>query len=205
MDVQLQELVEKIRKDGVATAEAKAADIVKNAEDKAAAIIRAAKAEAEEIARKAALEAERSEQAAVSAIRQAGRNLLISFRGAVNAELSALVRTETQKSCDSAMLKDLVPTAVKSWIANSGSDDIAVLLSPSDAAKLESVFVSALKAEISKGLVIGADQGISGGFRIGTRDGSAYYDFSAEAVADLFASYLNPRVADIMKSAAKEL
>jgi V/A-type H+-transporting ATPase subunit E len=205
MDVQLQELVEKIRKDGVETAEAKAADIVKNAEAKGAAIIRAAKAEAEEIARKAAAEAERSEQAAVSAIRQAGRNLLISFRDAVNAELSALVKAETLKSCDSTMLKDLVPAAVKSWIANTGSDDIAVLLSPADAAKLESVFVGALKAEISKGLVIGSDQGVSGGFRIGTRDGSAYYDFSAEAVADLFASYLNPRVSDIMKSAAKEL
>jgi len=34
-------------------------------------------------------------------------------------------------------------------------------------------------------------------------NGEAYYDYSAEAVADLFSSYLNPRVSAVMKNAAK--
>ena len=34
-------------------------------------------------------------------------------------------------------------------------------------------------------------------------NGAAYYDYSAEAVADLFTAYLNPRVAALMKNAAK--
>ena len=50
-----------------------------------------------------------------------------------------------------------------------------------------------------------ADSKIAGGFRIGTKDGAAYYDFSAEAVADLFSSYLSPKTAEILKNAAKEL
>ena len=37
---------------------------------------------------------------------------------------------------------------------------------------------------------------------IGVKDGAAFYDFSAEAVAELFSTYLNPRVAAIMKEAA---
>lgn len=205
MDVQLQELVDKIKKDGVETAEAKAAEIVKEAENKAAAIVKAARSEAETIIKNGLSEAERSEKAAVSAISQAGRNVLISFRDAVIAELNALVLSETTQAFNSAVLSELVPSAVKAWITANNTDDIAVFLSPSDVKKLESTFIGALKAEIAKGLEVKSDSSLLNGFRIGTKDGASYYDFSAQAVADLFSAYLNPRVAEILKSAAKEL
>ena len=60
-----------------------------------------------------------------------------------------------------------------------------------------------LKEEISKGLEIKTDKTLANGFRIGINNGEAYYDYSAESVADLFAAYLNPRVAAIMKNSAK--
>ncbi len=205
MDVQLQELVNKIKKDGVEAAEAKAAEIVAKAEAKAAEIQAAAKKEADDIVKKAEVESKRLEQAAVSAIRQAGRNLLISFREGIQAELDALIRSGTAAAYDAGALKDVVPAAVKGWAAASGSNDLAVILSPQHAKKLEDSLTGALKAEIAKGLEIRSDSGVSGGFRIGTKDGAAYYDFSAEAVADLFAAYLNPRVASVMREAAKEL
>lgn len=205
MDVQLQELVERIKKDGVETAEAKGAEIIRNAETKAAVIVKMAQAEADAIVKTGSIEADRAENAAISAIRQAGRNVLISFRDAITNELNALVKAGTAKAYDGTILKDLVPAAVKAWISSKGSDDIAVLLSASDAEKLESGFMSSLKLELSKGIEIRSDASLTGGFRIGTKDGAAYYDFSADAVADLFSAYLNPRVAEIMKSAAKEL
>ncbi len=205
MDVQLQELVDKIRKDGVAAAEAQASQIVSDARTKAAEIVAGARAEAEAIAKAARADAERLEKAAVASIRQSGRNILISFRDSVVSELSALVSSATGSAMSGEALKDLVPAAVKAWIANSGSADVSILLSPSDLAKLESTFKAALKAEMDKGLVLGADASLAGGFRVGMKDGSAYYDFSAEAVASLFSAYLNPRVAEILKSASGEL
>ncbi len=205
MDVQLQELVEKIRKDGVDAAEAKAAEIVNAAQAKAAAILSEARAEAESIEKTARADADRLEKAAIASIKQSGRNILISFRDGVVSELSALVASATGSAMSGDSLKELLPTAVKAWIANSGSSDIAVMLSPSDLGKLEATFKAALKGEIEKGLVIGGDDSLSGGFRIGMKDGSSYYDFSAEAVASLFSAYLNPRVAEILKSASKEL
>ena len=48
------------------------------------------------------------------------------------------------------------------------------------------------------------DNSLTKGFRIGSKDGSAFYDFSAESVADLFSAYLNPKTSAIMKEAAKE-
>lgn len=205
MEVQLQELVEKIRKDGVESADAKAREIIRDAESHASSILETAKKEAEEIVKKAGEDAARAEKASVSAISQAGRNLLLSFRDAITRELDSIVKSETAKAYNSEILKELVPSVVKAWIANGSGGEISAILSPADASKLEGFMLSALKTELSNGLVIGSNSAVTGGFRIGTKDGAAYYDFSAEAVAELFSAYLNPRVSAILKAASKEL
>lgn len=203
MDVQLQELIDKIKKDGVATAESTAAAIISDAEKKAAAIVAEAEEKAAGIISGAKVETARMEKASVDAIGQAGRNLLISFRDGVVAELDSLIKSEVSKAYDAAMLKTLIPETVKAWAANTETDDLAVLVSEKNLSELEGAFKSSLKAEIDKGLVIKSDSAVQNGFHIGTKDGAAFYDFSSEAVADLFAAYLNPVVAKILKEAAK--
>lgn len=205
MEVQLQELVDKIKKDGVAAADEKAAEIIRAAEEKAKNIIEKAEAEAQESVKKAEAEALRFQKAAESSIDQAGRNTLISFRQGLLNELNAIIKAETAKNYDSAVLKNLIPEAVKGWVKTGNTENLSVILADKDLKELESSLSTALKEHISKGLELKADSKIAGGFRIGTKDGAAYYDFSAEAVADLFSSYLSPRTAEILKNAAKEL
>ena len=65
------------------------------------------------------------------------------------------------------------------------------------------ITISELKTELQNGLEVKTDRTLSSGFRVGIKNGAAYYDYSAESVAELFAAYLNPRVAEIMKNAAK--
>jgi V/A-type H+-transporting ATPase subunit E len=202
MDVQLQELIDKIKKDGVGAAETAAASIIKDAEKRAEAIIAEAEKRADDIGKQAKLETERLEKASVAAIQQAGRNLIISFRDGINAELSAIVSAETEKAYNADMLKTLIPDVVKAWVSNVSADSVAVLLPEKDLKKLSTGFNTALKAELSKGLEIKADENLEAGFRIASKDGSAYYDFSAESVAGLFSAYLNPKTAQIMKDAA---
>ncbi|MCR4940000.1 MAG: V-type ATP synthase subunit E [Treponemataceae bacterium] len=203
MDVQLQELIDKIKKDGVASAESAAAAIVSDAEKKAAAIVADAEEKAAGIINSAKAETARMEKASIDAIGQAGRNLLISFRDGVVAELDSLIKTEVTKAYDAELLKKLIPETVKAWASKTETDDLAVLIPEKSLEDLSSAFKSALKAEIDKGLEVKSDSALTSGFRIGTKDGSAFYDFSSEAVADLFASYLNPVVANILKEAAK--
>lgn len=205
MEVQLQELVDKIKKDGVAAADEKAAEIIKAAEEKAKNIIEKAEAEAQESIKKAEAEALRFQKAAESSIDQAGRNTLISFRQGLLNELNAIIKAETVKNYDSAVLKNLIPEAVKGWVKTGNTENLSVILADKDLKELESSLSAALKDQIAKGMELKADSKIAGGFRIGTKDGSAYYDFSAEAVADLFSSYLSPKTAEILKNAAKEL
>ena len=205
MDVQVQSLIDKIKKDGIATAEEKAAAIIKDAEKKAQSIVAEAEEKAAGIVKTAKAETERMEKSSVDAIKQAGRNLLLSFQDAIGAELASIVSLETAKAYSPDLLKTLIPETVKAWAKKPEGEELAVLLSAKDLSALESGLHSALKAELAKGLELKADASLSGGFRIGSKDGAAYYDFSSESVADLFAAYLNPRVAAIMKAAAKSL
>ena len=204
MDIQLQELIDKIKKDGVASAEAKAQEIIAEAEKKAASIISSAEEKADSIIKSGKVETERMEKASIDAIRQAGRNLLISFRDGVNAQLSALIATETSKVYNADMLKTLIPETVKAWASKDDVNSLSVLLSEKDLKELEKDLGAALKEQINSGLEIKLDNSLTKGFRIGTKDGSAFYDFSAESVADLFSAYLNPKTSAIMKEAAKE-
>ena len=166
-------------------------------------IILDAKEEAEKILMQAKEETARLEKASEDAIKQAGRNLLLQFKDSITKELSALIKQEVSDSYSKDLLATLVPEVVKEWVKNSSAEDVSVLLNEKSLKEVESNLKAALKNEISAGLTLKVDNSVSNGFRIGVKDGAAFYDYSAEAVADLFSSYLNPRVAALMKEAAK--
>ena len=205
MDIQLQELIDKIKKDGIANAETEKNKIISDAEKKAATIVKEAEAKADATIKAAKAETERMEKASEDAITQAGRNLIISFRDGINKELQALVNVETEKAMDKDLLKKLIPDVVKAWAANTEAEDLAVLLPEVDLKALESGFKTALKTQLSKGLEIKSDTSLSSGFRIGSKNGEAFYDFSAEEVANLFSAYLNPKTTELMKKAAASI
>ena len=204
MDVQLQELIDKIKKDGVAAAEKESAKIIAASEKKAETIIADAQAKADQIIKSAKSETEKMEKASEEAIIQAGRNMLLSFKDSLIAELDGLIQAETTKAVSKDVLGKLVPETVKLWAKNSDASELSVLLSEKDLKALEKSLTTSLKAEIKKGLEIKPDKTLAAGFRIGVKNGAAYYDYSAESLAGMFAGYLNPKVAGLMKVAAKD-
>lgn len=203
MDFQLQELIDKIKKDGVSSAEAAAAQITADAEKKAASIVEEAQKKSDDMIKNARAEIARLEKASEDAVTQACRNMLITFRDSLIAELDSLIQSEAAKAYSSDLMKTLIPETVKAWSKNVDASELSVILSEKDLKSLENELKAALKAEIAKGLEIKPDSALSAGFRIGVNNGAAFYDYSAESVADLFSAYLNPRVAAIMKESAK--
>lgn len=203
MDTQVEELIDRIKRDGVAAAENSASEKIAQAQKESEKIIANAKEEADKIVRQAKEESARLEKASEDAIKQAGRNLLISFRDSVTQELSALIKSEVSSVYSKDILVKLIPDVVKEWVKNSSAEDVSVLLGEKDLKEVESNLKSALKSEIEKGLTLKADGSVNAGFRIGVKDGAAFYDYSAESVAELFSAYLNPRVSQLMKEAAR--
>ncbi len=198
MEIQLSELIEQIKKDGVAVAENESNAIVDAAKEKAEKIIADAEKKAEEIIAKANVENERIVKASEDAIRQAGRNLLISFRESVNKELDAIVGEKVSAVYSSDELSAIIAEVVK---ASPKSDDIAVLLNSKDLEKFEKSIIAALKTQMLEGVTLKPDDNFMGGFRIEVDGGTVYYDYSANAVTEMLSTYLNPKVTALMKEA----
>lgn len=204
MDIQVQELVNKIKKDGVEAGNSERDAIVKKAKEEAASIVKEAEEKAASMLKQAKADIDRQQRAAEDAIKQASRNILLSFRNAVVMQLDSFIKDEGSKVYNAKMLKDLIPVVVKEWAKTSEAESLSVLLSEKDCKEVEAQLKGALKEMIEKGLTIKVDPSIEGGFLIGVNNGAAFYDYSASAVLSLFTSYLNPKVSSIMASAVKE-
>lgn len=201
MEVQLQELIEQIKNDGVAAAEAEAKTIVDAAKADAEKLIADAQAQADKILAAAKAETERMTKSSEDAIRQAGRNLLISFRESVSRELETIVGENVAAVYSSDAFAELIISIVENWANKPDAEDIAVILNTQDLNKLEEILLSALKEKMLNGITLKANDNFDGGFRIAVNNGTVYYDYSAEAVTDMLSAYLSPRVAALLKEA----
>ncbi len=203
MDIRVQELLEKIKRDGVDTAEAEAAKIVADAEAKRAAIIATAEKDAKGIVARAEADAERAEAAGKAALAQASRDLILAFSGEMQNVLGSMVRSEVNASFDADTIKKVLPSILEAW-AKDGRDDLSVLLPAKDLTALEAFFKDKLGSALKKGMELKPLKDAKAGFRIVEKGGAAYYDFSAQAVADMLGSYLNARLAAIAAAAVAE-
>jgi V/A-type H+-transporting ATPase subunit E len=79
-----------------------------------------------------------------------------------------------------------------------------VLLPPAELKKIEGALRSSLAEELRKGMELKPFPALKAGFRIGMKDGSAYFDFTAEEIANILGEYLNPRLAELVEEAAKK-
>ncbi|GMO25743.1 MAG: V-type ATP synthase subunit E [Termitinemataceae bacterium] len=201
MDIQLQELIEKIKKDGIESASQEAARVKANAEADAKRIVESARKEAATIVEQAKADAERSEKAGIAAVEQASRNLVLAFKDEIQAVLNKVVSREITSAYNADTLKSVLPDVIKGLMSDKG---VNVILNNSDLSALDAWAKGSLSAELSKGLELKPGK-VGAGFRIAEKDGSAYFDFSAEAVADALSAYVNPRIAEALKSAAKGL
>lgn len=201
MEIQLNELIEQIKKDGVEAAEVQAEAILVSAKAEAEKIVADAKAQAEKIMADAKAENARTVKSGEDAIRQAGRNLLISFRESVSRELRAIAGEKVNAVFSSDDFAKLIVSAVECWAKNPEADDISVILNGDDLAKLEEALLAQLKTKMLGGVTLKANDNFDGGFRIAVNNGAVYYDFSAEAVTDMLSGYLSPRVTALLKEA----
>ncbi len=198
MNIQLKELIDKIKQEGVGEAEAKSRQIIADAEKQAADIVARARKESDEMVSRAKSQAVQLENDGKEALKQASRDLLLSVKAALTDLLDAIIKNKVSESLSGDVVKEIVPVIVREWVKK-GTDDISVLISEKDGEKLAGGLMAALAAEMKKGVVIKPHAGIKAGFRIAEKDGSAYYDFTDEGIAENIIQHVNPVLADIIK------
>jgi len=194
-------LIEQIKKDGVDAAEFEAKAIVDAAKKEAQKIIDDANDQANKILSAAKTENERIVKSSEDAIRQAGRNLLISFRESVTRELDSIIGENVASVYSSDALAELIVKVVEGWANKPDAEELAIVLNNKDLKKLEEMLLAAIKVKMIKGVTLKANDQFDGGFRIAVRNGSAYYDYSTESVVEMLSNYLSPKVIELLKEA----
>ncbi|MCL2411482.1 MAG: V-type ATP synthase subunit E [Treponema sp.] len=202
MEIQVQELIEKIKKDGIDNANLEAQQIKTDAQAEANRILEAAKKEAERLVSSGKEEADRAEKAGNAALQQACRNLVLAFKDEIQTLLNKIVNENVSANYNDDVIKSALPEILKNW-AEKGSNDMSVFLPEKDITKLQDYFTKNLKTELCKGVELKPNRKLAHGFQISNKEGSAYYDFSSEAVSELLTSYLNPKLAETLKTALK--
>ena len=76
-----------------------------------------------------------------------------------------------------------------------------MILNSADLKALEESVLAGLKEKMLQGVTLKANDNFDGGFRIAVNNGSAYYDYSADAVVDMLSGYLSPKVTQLLKEA----
>ena len=201
MEIQLQELIEQIKKDGVEVAETEAEAIIKAANEKAEKIIADAQAQADKILLDAKKENEKMVKSSEDAIRQAGRNLLISFRESVTKELNAILNKNVNAVYSSEALAEIIINVVESWAKNPEAENITVIINSESLKSLEDTLIAGFKEKMVAGVTLKAGDNFDAGFRISANNTGAYYDYSAEAVIEMLSAYLSPKVTELLKEA----
>jgi len=203
MDSQLKELIETIKSEGVESAEKQASQIVEQAEERAKQIVSDAENRADEIVRNAEQEAARREQSEKAVVEQAGRDLLLTLEKQVTEMFRSVVTSSTAEAYSQQVLEEAVVKLVSAW-AEQQTNDITILLSENDYKQLEQSLRKRLADALKQGADIKPSAHVQTGFRITEQGGTVYYDFSAQGIAEALSGFLNPRLSEVIKSAAEK-
>ena len=201
MEIQLQELIDQIKKDGVESAQKEAEALLEAAKAEADKIISNAQSQADKFLENAKAENERMVKSSEDAIRQAGRNLLISFRESVLREVNLILNSNVESVYSSEKLAQIIISVIEGWTCKPEAENISVILNSDKLKEIEDIVLAAVKEKMIKGVTLKANDNFDGGFRISVNDGAAYYDYSAEAVVDMLSGYLSPKVTKLLKEA----
>jgi len=203
MDVQLQELINKIKSEGVASAEKQAAAIVEEAEKKAGAIVSDAECKAKAIIDAAKQKEEQMVRSGKDALAHAGRDLILNLRSSIISLFDAILEEEAGVVLSGKALESAVTAIISSW-STEDAGKVDVLLPEKELAALAGSLKKKLAGKLAEGIEIKPAAELSAGFRISVKDGSAYYDFTPAEIAAVLSQYLNPRLAQTLQQAAAE-
>ena len=91
MELQIQDLVESIKRDGISEAEKRAAEIIADAKTKADEIVRTGAKDAAKLIEDARKEVAVMQQSGRAAVEQASRDVLLSLKKAIQAQFDILL------------------------------------------------------------------------------------------------------------------
>ena len=191
----IQELTDKIRREGVEKGQAEAERIIAEAKTQAAKIVADAKTQAEAIQTQTAKAARELDANTKSELRLYVGQALNALKSEIaNVVSDKIVNEATSKlATDKDFLGKFAVTLAEQWSKNE-----QVVISTTDAAALKAYFAKEAKALLDKGVAIEQVNGQKALFSVHPADGSYRVDFGKEEFENFFKSFLRPQLIDML-------
>ena len=195
MDNKIQELTDKIYREGVEKGNEEAQRLVSNAREEAAKILEEARKEAEAIvaaARKSATETAENTQSEIKLF--AGQAV-----NALKTDIASLLTNQVVSKAvkDFVADKDYLNKFIVS-LASQWTENEAIVISTADAEGLKKFFAANAKAVLDKGVKIEQVNGNKALFTISPADGSYKVNFGEEEFENYFKDFLRPQLVEML-------
>lgn len=197
----LQQLTDKLFKEGLEKGRAEADRLMEQARAEAAKILADARAEAGAILQKAQTEAEDVRKNSMTEIALAGKQALAKIKSEIGAAIVTKAAKEPirQATLDPAFVKEILVAVARNWDgASAGKVTLEALLPEAEREKLDQAFESVAKELAAAGVEVNWSPALRSGFRVGQKEGGYYISFTDEDFDALLGGYLREKVAKLL-------
>ncbi len=196
MEANLENLIDKIKAEGIEEAEVKAEKKLEEAEQEAQEIIDEAEDEATAIVEKAKNEAEQIKKSGEEALKQAQRDTILVTREKITDLLDKVFKNQIKEALELDFLQKIILELVQQLEA----EEIELTLSKSDKQELAQKLFKEVREDLNaEEISLQAERGIDAGFKIKVEDEDVYYDLTDEGIANFLNEFLNPAIREILE------
>ena len=201
MNERLQELTDKIYKEGITKGEEEATRIKGAAQQQAAQILAGARDEANQIIVAANKKADEIRENTNSEIKLAARQVVDALKlEIVNLINGSITSPEIRAGMgDIQFIQKAIETVIKNWAASSEADpDLKILIPEKDEKKIKAYFSSVARGILDKRFSIETVNGIKSGFQVTSVNGGYKISFTDQDFINFFQAFLRPKVVELL-------
>ena len=193
MEQQIQDLIASIKKDGIESATNESKKILEEARKEAERIVSEAKKERDKIIADGKKTIEIERESSISSVKQAARDVSLTLRKNLEDKFKKILGQKVSASLDEKVIAEAIVAVVK---GECNGCDVEVSKEMVD--KVNAVLTSQFAQELEKGVTLRSSSSVSGGFKVYSKDGSAYIDLSDEEITKLIYPNLSSSLKEII-------
>lgn len=199
MQNKLQELTDKLYNEGLSKGKQEGEELLAKAKVQAEEMVAKAQAEAAQIVAAAQKQADEIKSKVASDIKMASSQSLAATKKDIETLIVGKMTEEPVKKAlaSAEFVKELIK-AVAEKFNTDGPVDLALILPESLQKELEPYVNGELAKTLNAGVEASFSKKVSGGFKIGPKDGGYFVSFTEETFNELIAEYLRPATKKIL-------
>jgi len=199
MSQQVQELIDKIKSEGIQNAEEKGKEIEEQAKANAKKIVDDANSEAEQIILNAKEDIKRMKESTHMSLKQSARDMILSLRKEIEHVLQKIISESVNDSLTPENLTSILTSVIKESLnEKSDKSDVLVSVNAKDLDKLKNGSVAKLQKQVKQSIQFQAANDIGKGFTISFDKGKSSFDFSDQSLAEFLGAFLNEHVSSLV-------